>query len=82
MEMTSSSDSKRLYISKKYENKVMMTQVIKTQGMRIPKVQTLLVKVYDNVGKLVFILCLSPILSQQTQNITYTVKVKTFATSN
>ena len=40
MEMTSSSDSKRLHISKKYENKVMMTQVIKTQGMRIPKVET------------------------------------------
>ena len=40
MEMTSSSDSKRRYISKKYENRVMMTQVIKTQGMRIPKVQT------------------------------------------
>ena len=40
METTSSSDSKRLYISKKYENRVMMTQVIKTQGMRVPKVQT------------------------------------------
>ena len=29
-----------------------------------------------------FILCLPLILSQQTQNITYTVKVKMFATSN
>ena len=41
-----------------------------------------LLKVNDNVGKLVFILCLSLILSQQTQNITYTVKVKMFTTSN
>ena len=41
-----------------------------------------LLKANDNVGKLVFILCLSLILSQQTQNITYTVKVKMFATSN
>ena len=40
VEMTSSNGSKRLYISKKYEKRVMMTQVIKTQGMRIPKVQT------------------------------------------